>query len=154
MQATVESNQANIYQDLTTEQLIEIAVKKQEGTIAKNGAFCAKTGKRTGRSPKDRFIVREASTEKDIDWGTVNQPISEETFNTLWDKATQFIKQRDQFVSHFRVGANEQYHIPVNVITEYAWHHLFVRNLFIRQAKSDDRPEWTLLNGSNNGRAT
>lgn len=145
MQAITEQSQAKIHYDLTAEQLIELAVKKQEGVLASNGAFCAKTGVRTGRSPKDRFIVREPSTEQDIDWGTVNQPISEDVFNNLWQKAEQYLAGREQFISHFRVGAAEEYHIPVKVITEYAWHHLFVRNLFIRQAKSDNRPEWTLL---------
>lgn len=134
--------------DLNTSQLLEFAVKRNEGCFAKNGAFVVKTGERTGRSPKDRFIVKEASTENDIDWGNVNRPFSEDAFNKLWDKVEAQLLQNDYFVSHLEVGADKAHALPLVVRTETAWHQIFARNLFIEAQdwNINDDQAWQIMN--------
>ncbi len=134
-----------VHTDLTLSQLIEYAVKRGEGRIASNGAFTVETGKRTGRSTKDRFIVKDVTTEKTVDWGAINQPCSQLQFEALWDRASAQLKTRDSFVSHLHVGANNEYALPVKVITEYAWHNAFCHCLFIRSALKTPHAEWTIL---------
>jgi phosphoenolpyruvate carboxykinase (ATP) len=138
---------AHTYTDLTVDALVEQALKRKEGVLAANQALCVTTGTRTGRSPKDRFIVQEPSTSDTIDWGTVNQPFEPAKFEVLWAEASAYIKQRDHFVSHLRVGAEPAYTLPVTVTTEYAWHMLFVHQLFIRTTanQAHQNPGWTLL---------
>lgn len=133
--------------DLSFEKLLSIAVEQKEGQIASNGAFSAITGKRTGRSPKDRFIVRDLKTDMAVDWGTVNQPISPQSFQALWEKAMTYLENKPQaFSSHLTVGADRHYSIQVKVITELAWHQLFCYNQFIRESQLiPSETQWTLL---------
>lgn len=142
------TSSATRYVDLTVAELIEHAVRNKEGIIAANGAFVAKTGRRTGRSPKDRFIVQEATTENDIQWGNVNQPIDVEKFDALWARVEAFIQAKDHYVSALEVGSDPEHAIPVTVTTETAWHHVFAKNLFIVPENSNlsDRPNWQILN--------
>jgi phosphoenolpyruvate carboxykinase (ATP) len=133
--------------DLSVDDLVGHALQRNEGVLAENQALLVKTGKRTGRSPKDRFIVRVPDTEASVDWGVINQPFSEDRFTTLWERTWAFIKQREHFVSHLQVGSEEQYKQPVTVITELAWHNLFARQLFIRPTKpvQTSHHDWTIL---------
>lgn len=135
--------------NLSTEELVHQALQRQEGILAANGAFSAVTGKRTGRSPKDRFIVKDSITQAAVDWNERNQPISPEHFHALWEKAEKHVKNKELFVSHLAVGADARYQLPVTVVTEKAWHNLFTRHLFIRSLHADYKPEgWLLLNAS------
>ncbi|HEV2613149.1 MAG TPA: phosphoenolpyruvate carboxykinase [Gammaproteobacteria bacterium] len=136
-----------IYTDLSVEALVKHAVDNKEGVLAANQALRVETGKRTGRSPKDRFIVKEASSEKNIDWGVVNQPIEIEKFNALWKRASDYLAAKDSYVSHLHVAADDNYYLPVKVCTELAWHNLFTKQLFIRPEKYNpkQKPEWTIL---------
>lgn len=138
------TTEATIFTDLTAEELIQHALANHEGVLSKDGAIVAKTGKRTGRSPKDRFIVKDAMTENTVAWGEVNQPIASHTFNALWERAVNYLQDKTQYVSHLRVGASEECFLPVKVTTELAWHNLFARNLFIRL---DGKPETEYLGG-------
>jgi phosphoenolpyruvate carboxykinase (ATP) len=135
--------------DLSTDALIASAVERKEGVLAANGALSVTTGKRTGRSPKDKFIVREKNTEKSIDWNSpVNQPISEQHFHALWQRAVTYAEDIDLFISNLQVGADARYYLPVKVMTEYAWHNLFAKQLFIRPENfhgKSNKPEWTIL---------
>jgi phosphoenolpyruvate carboxykinase (ATP) len=134
--------------DLVTEELITCAVERKEGVIAANGALSVTTGKRTGRSPKDKFFVRESNTEKNIAWGEVNQPIAPDRFYALWRRAESYAKEIDLFISNLQVGADPDYYLPVTVVTEYAWHNLFARQLFIRPTDfhgKGNKPEWIVL---------
>ncbi|MEL0035280.1 MAG: phosphoenolpyruvate carboxykinase (ATP), partial [Gammaproteobacteria bacterium] len=86
MSATIELQTSQVYSDLSPIELIDHAVSNSEGIIAANGALRIITGKRTGRSPLDRFIVKESTTENDIHWGLINRPFDEAKFNNLWNK--------------------------------------------------------------------
>ena len=121
----------NAFEDLPSAALAEISVQRGEGRFASNGAIVVETGARTGRSPKDRFIVEEPSTAEAIDWGAVNQPISPTVFDALWDRVQVHLSDNDSFVSHLHVGADPEHYLPIEVTTEYAWHALFGRSLFI-----------------------
>lgn len=139
---------AKSFQHLTTEALIQAAVERHEGVLAANGALCVNTGTRTGRSPKDKFIVRDVNTEETIDWGVINQPISEARFQALWQKALDYVQHIDLFVSELQVGADPHHYLPVTVLTEYAWHNLFARQLFIDEPHfhgHGNKPKWTIL---------
>lgn len=136
--------------NLSIKEFIDIALSRGEGELASNQALVVKTGARTGRSPKDRFIVRDTITETTIDWNQINQPISPEKFQTLWQKSLQYLESRDTyFTSYLEVGAHAQLNIPVKVITELAWHNLFAHVLFIRpenRVTDSETNQWTVLN--------
>lgn len=135
-----------IHINLDMEALIEHALLRGEGELASNQAFSATTGNRTGRSPKDRFIVKDSLTEQAVDWGNINQAISPEVFDNLYARAEKYLSQREHYVSNLQVGADPTYYVPIKVITELAWHHLFSRNLFIHHNHQHGiEPTWTLL---------
>ena len=142
---------AVVYRDLSVGELMTHALNREEGVLASNQALAVTTGKRTGRSPKDRFIVKEEITANTVDWGTVNQPMEPAHFQTLWKKAEAYLKDRDVYVSHLRVGADERYFLPVEVITETAWHNLFAKHLFITPVGEYTRGKapWTILSTPN-----
>jgi phosphoenolpyruvate carboxykinase (ATP) len=134
--------------DLTVADLVEHAIRRNEGTLADNGALVVKTGHRTGRSPKDRFIVKEATTENEIQWGNVNQPVSAEVFSALWAKAETYLSDLEHFVSHLEVGADPEHYLPVIVKTETAWQHVFAKNLFITPDSwnTSNKATWEIIN--------
>jgi phosphoenolpyruvate carboxykinase (ATP) len=138
-----------IWTNLSTKELIDMALARGEGELAANQALATRTGVRTGRSPKDRFIVKDTITENKVDWNTINQPISPEKFDKLWQKALRYLDTREtHFISHLRVGAHDKLSVPVKVITELAWHNLFARILFIRPdtpSTVDAPDQWTIL---------
>src|ERR1051326_2909296 len=135
------------FHDSGTEQLIEHAIARREGLLAHGGALVVHTGQFTGRSPKDKFIVRDELTESEVDWGTVNQPISPRHFDTLYARAIASIAGQEIFVETCLAGADPQYSLSVRVITQFAWHALFARQLLIQMPRSTPRrdPDFTLL---------
>jgi phosphoenolpyruvate carboxykinase (ATP) len=125
-----------VHSNLQVAQLVEIALMRGEARLAANGALVAVTGSRTGRSPKDKFTVDDAITHAQVDWGKVNRPISSEQFEALLDRVTEHMRERDLFVQDLYCGADPEYRLPIRVVTEYAWHALFVRELFVRPTPS------------------
>ena len=117
--------------DLSAHALVERAVLRGEGRFASNGAIVVRTGKRTGRSPKDRFIVCESGTADLIDWGSVNQPVAPEVFEALWRRVRSHLAAGDTFGARLHVGAHPRHYQPIRVTTEYAWHALFAKTLFV-----------------------
>lgn len=142
-------NTMQIYLNLPVSELIKHSLDRNESVLAANGALTTKTGARTARSPKDRFIVKDPLTENDVDWNTINQPISPEKFTALWERVSAHLAQKNEaFVSYLKVGADEQFGLTVKVMTELAWHNLFVQNLFIRPEApitSDEAGQWSIL---------
>lgn len=134
--------------DLTTAELLELAVLNKEGQFADNGAFVAVTGERTGRSPKDRFIVEEPSMTHLVDWGAVNQKFSTEKFNALWDKVSDYVAKKPHYAGHLHAGSSSDHMLPMVCTTELAWHQVFARNLFIvpEQWNPSDKAVWQVLN--------
>ncbi|GAA0123081.1 phosphoenolpyruvate carboxykinase (ATP) [Clostridium faecium] len=122
----------NVYRNLSVANLVEFAVKREEGTLAESGALVVKTGKYTGRSPKDRFIVRQDSVKDYINWGETNLPIEEDVFNKLYDKVINYLSDKELFVVDGYVGALEEYKMDIRVVNEYASEALMATQLFRR----------------------
>ncbi len=122
----------HVHRNLPTPQLVETALARGEARLASNGALVAYTGARTGRSPKDKFIVDDEQTHGVVDWGKVNQPFPPEKFAALLDRVVKHMAERDLYVEDLYAGADPAYRLPVTIIAEYAWHALFVKNLFLR----------------------
>ncbi len=142
-------NPGRIHWNLAPAVLTEMALARSEGLLADNGAFVVRTGKRTGRSPKDRVVVAEPSTESQIWWGPVNRKYAPENFDRLLAKAETHTKGRELFVFEGWAGADPRYRLPVRVITEKAWHCLFARTLFRRptpEELANFTPQFTVLN--------
>ncbi len=141
-------NLGNINWNLSPAELVEHALVRQEGILAANGAFAATTGVHTGRSPKDKFIVSNEESASKIWWGDVNHPMSPETFEGVRQNLAAYLQGRDVYVLDAAAGADPQYRMPLQVITEYAWHSLFARQLFLRANESDlssEREGFTVL---------
>src|ERR671916_3197373 len=138
-----------VHANLPPARLVEASVRRREGLLAENGALVAKTGKRTGRSPKDRFIVEDEVTRDKVAWGRVNKPFPAEAFEPLLEKATGYLGSLEEFfVVDAYAGADPRYRLSVQVATEYAWHALFARQLFRRPSSWEletFEPEWTVI---------
>lgn len=135
------------YEGLSSDELIQHAIKNGEGVLSSTGALVVTTGKRTGRSPKDRFIVKDEETTDQVQWGAINQPIEQGVFDRLWDRAINYLSERSVYISHLQVGQDEHYFLSLKVITELAWHNLFARNLFIRPSDNyvKGKSPWIIL---------
>ena len=143
-------NVANIYWNASTPHLYEEIIRRREGNIAHLGPVVVRTGHHMGRSPEDKFIVKEPSSVEKIWWGSVNKGIEEEQFMRLFYRLQAYFQNKDVFIQDCYAGAALAYRIPIRVITETAWHSLFARNMFIqiktREKARDHRPEFTVIN--------
>jgi phosphoenolpyruvate carboxykinase (ATP) len=123
----------DVHWNLVAARLIEHAVRRGEGELADMGPFVAVTAPHTGRSPEDKFIVRQPDTEGDIDWGAVNRPLSPEHFDVLLEDVRHYLSgQRELFIQDLYCGADPAYRLAVRYVSPSAWHMAFVRNMFIR----------------------
>src|SRR5256714_2099499 len=136
-----------VHWNLSAAPLYEQAVQRREAMIAAEGPLACRTGQHTGRSPNDKFIVREPSSEHHIAWGKVNRPIETSHFDLLHRDLLGSLKGKELFVQDCFAGADPKFRLPVRVITEFAWHSLFARNLFIvdPEAAAVHAPEFTVI---------
>jgi phosphoenolpyruvate carboxykinase (ATP) len=122
----------DVHFNLAATPLVEHAMRRGEGQLAANGAIVATTGKKTGRSPKDKFVVKDALTADKVAWGAVNQPFDSGKFDALYSRVMEYLDERELFVQDLFCGADTNYRLPLRFVNEFAWHNLFVRQLFIR----------------------
>ncbi|NWF68931.1 MAG: phosphoenolpyruvate carboxykinase (ATP) [Chloroflexi bacterium] len=136
------------YWNLSTPALYEHAVRNREGLVAHMGPLVARTGTHTGRSPNDKFVVRDALTDKDIWWGKVNRPFDSDAFEKLRARLLAYFQNKDVYVQDCFAGADPRYRLPIRVITQQAWHSLFARTMFLK-AKPEELahhvPEFTVI---------
>lgn len=141
---------ARIHWNLTTAPLVEQAIARGEGQLTAHGALLVDTGKFTGRSVKDKYIVRDASTEDTINWGPINQPMSDEHWTNLKaDFMVALGEQEELFVADLFGGSQPEYRVNVRVINQMAWHNLFIRTLLVRpkaEGLAGFVPEYTIIN--------
>src|SRR5690349_529520 len=121
------------YWNLPPARLYEMAIQRGEAMTASEGPLVCDTGQHTGRSPNDKFLVRDASVNDDIWWGDVNKPFEKEKFDALLARAQEYLQDRDVWVSDGYAGADPRFRLNVRVVTETAWHNLFARNMFLRE---------------------
>ena len=133
--------------NLSTAELYEHAVRRQEAVIAADGPLACRTGLHTGRSPNDKFVVQEPSSEAEIAWGKVNRPLAPAQFDALHKDMVASLAGKELFVLDCFAGADPTYRLPVRVINEFAWHNLFCRNLFIDDPAAADAaaPQFTII---------
>ena len=139
---------ARLYRNLTPPALVTAALVREEVRLSASGAVVAKTGRFTGRSPKDKFFVASAEVSGEIDWGATNQQIQQRHFAGLLRRAATHVDGRELFVQDLFAGADPAHRLSVRVVTEQAWHNLFARNMFIRPNTADlarFAPDWTVL---------
>ena len=137
-----------VHHNLTPAALYEHAMMREEAIVTEDGALLAYTGPHTGRSPNDKFIVRDADTENTVDWGKTNQPMTQAAFEALLVRMQEWAEGRPVFVQDLLAGADEAYHLPLRAITQFAWHNLFARNMFVRPTEeqlAEHVPGFTLI---------
>lgn len=137
-----------LHWNLTPSRLYEESLRRGESHVVEGGALAVLTGKHTGRSANDKYIVRDSLTDGIIAWGKVNQPMQPAHFDALRERVMAALSDREVYVQDLYAGAAPDYRLRVRVITEYAWHSLFVRNLFIvppADEQADFTPDYTVI---------
>ena len=140
---------ATAHWNLSPENLTKIAVEKGQATLTSSGAININTGEFTGRSPKDRFIVRDTITENSVWWGDVNLSFDEDKFDSLHLKVLDYLSGKELYVRNSYACADPKYKMNITVVNEYAWSNLFAYNMFLRPTDSEIEnfdSEWTILN--------
>ena len=140
---------SNIKFNFSSKQLSEISVNKKQAKLTSTNAISINTGKFTGRSPEDRFIVEDQNTKDHIWWGDINKPFESEKFDLLQQKVCDYLNKRDElFVRDAFACANKKYKLNIRVVNEYAWSNLFALNMFLRPSKDEkiQKIDWTILN--------
>jgi phosphoenolpyruvate carboxykinase (ATP) len=136
------------YWNLSPENLVEHTIKKDMGLLCDMGAICVNTGEFTGRSPKDRFIVKDEVTEDSVDWNHINIPFTPEKFDVLYDKVAHYLNDHDVYVRDVYACADEKYRLNIRLIAEYPWSSQFANNMFLRLSADEIEnfePEWSIL---------
>ncbi|HUN65529.1 MAG TPA: phosphoenolpyruvate carboxykinase (ATP) [Bacteroidota bacterium] len=143
------TNLNTVYWNLPTEALYEEIIFRGEARISAHGPIIANTGKHTGRSVNDKFVVKEPSTEDKIWWGEYNRPFNQDKFNEVFSRLQGFLQGRDLFVQDCYAGADPNYRLAIRIIAEKAWHSAFARNMFLLPGTNDEYrhhvPDFTIL---------
>lgn len=150
--ATLDSiglgNVADAYWNLTPADLVEETLLRGEGMLTDNGALAIETGEFTGRSPKDKFLVKDAITKDTVWWGDVNIPFEADKFDKLYDRVTAYLAGKDVYVRDAYACADPRYRLNIRVVTEFPWSNLFANNLFLRPTTDEIMnfaPEWHIV---------
>ncbi len=146
------SNVNTVWWNLPTPALYEHALQRREGLLAHLGPLVVRTGQYTGRSPKDKYLVREPSSQDKIWWGQVNQSFDPQHYEVLRRRLMAYLQGKDLYVQDCYVGADPAYRLPIRVITELAWHNLFARNMFLQepdpQVLAQHVPQFTIIDAA------
>lgn len=138
----------HVHWNLSPEDLAEETIKRGQGLLTRSGALAILTGKFTGRSPKDRFIVEDALTKDTVDWGSINKAFDPQRFDALYDKLTAYFQGKDIFVRDAFACADEKYRLKIRLVSEYPWSNQFAYNMFLRPNEEELRqftPDWSIL---------
>ncbi|MBT4780156.1 MAG: phosphoenolpyruvate carboxykinase (ATP) [Polaribacter sp.] len=140
---------ATIRYQLTSDELHAITIEKEQGITSSLGAIAVNTGEFTGRSPKDRFIVKDAVTKDEFWWSDINLPFDSQKFDVLYTKVTDYLSEKEIFVRDSYACADENYQLSIRVVNEYPWSNMFAHNMFLRPSEAELKgfsPEWTVIN--------
>ena len=140
---------AKVNYQLSANQLHDISIQKAQAAQADNGALAVNTGEFTGRSPLDRFIVKDAVTQDKVWWGDINIPFDAAKFDVLYDKVTTYLSEKEVYVRDSYACADPQYKLNIRVINEYPWSNMFAYNMFLRPTATEldgFDPEWLIVN--------
>ncbi len=140
---------AKINYQLSSDELHAETIAKDQGVEASSGALAVKTGEFTGRSPMDRFIVKDDITKDKVWWGNINIPFESDKFQKLYDKVVDYLSEKEIYVRDSYACADENYKLNIRVINEYPWSNMFAHNMFLRPTEEelkDFLPEWTVVN--------
>ena len=141
-------NPSKVYLNLPVTNLVEIAVQKNEGIVTSTGSLSVKTGKYTGRSPDDRYIVYDDETHENVDWGKINHQFPSGKFDKIFEKMKKYVEGKELFVFDGFAGADKENRLPIRVLTDHAWQSLFARQLFVRPSSAELQthdPEFTVM---------
>lgn len=139
---------SKIHRNLPVDRLVDAAVQMNEGVVTSTSSLAVKTGKYTGRSPDDRFIVDDDETHDNVDWGKINHPFPIDRFEKILAKMKKFVDGKDVFVFDGFVGADKENRLAIRVINDHAWQSLFARQLFVRPSSAELEehvPEFTVM---------
>jgi len=142
-------NSSTIHYQLTSNELHSIILQKKQGKESNLGAIAINTGEFTGRSPKDRFIVKDDVTKDEVWWGDINIPFSTDNFDKLYDKVVSYLSEKEIFVRDSYACADPNYKLNIRVVNEYPWSNMFAYNMFLRPSTEElinFSPEWTVIN--------
>ena len=142
------SNVKKAHWNLSPEDLVEETIKKGLGLLTNSGALAIKTGKFTGRSPKDRFIVKDTITKKSVDWGEINKAFDPAKFDILQQKLIDYFEGKEVYVRDAFACADENYRLNIRLVTEYPWSNQFAYNMFLQPSEEEllaFMPDWTIL---------
>jgi phosphoenolpyruvate carboxykinase (ATP) len=135
--------------NLSPAALYEEAVRRNEGLIGAEGALVCRTGQHTGRSPNDKFVVKEPSSDQHVHWGNVNRPIEEAKFDAIHREMMTYAQDKELYILDAWAGADPAYRLPIRIVNEFAWHNLFARNMFIPELDSqklaEHAPQFTVI---------
>ena len=141
-------NPSKVHRNLSVEDLVKVAVERNEGVVTSTGSLSVKTGKYTGRSPDDRFIVYDDITHDTVDWGKINHQFPSGKFAKILEKMKNHVSGKELFAFDGFVGADKEHRLAIRVINDHAWQNLFARQLFIRPSKDElenHEPEFTIM---------
>lgn len=136
------------YWNLTPAELVEHSLQNELGVLNDTGALVVNTGEFTGRSPKDRFIVKDDYTESAVDWGDINLPFEADKFDKLYDKVTAYLEEKEVYVRDAYACADEKYKLNIRVVTEFPWQNMFASNMFLRPTQDEIKsaePDWHVI---------